>query len=498
MAKRFVAIWFMNVTVDWMLRCKPHLKDIPFVLAAPDHGRMLVKAVSATASVKGIRLEMTVADCRAILPQVQVMDELPAQAEKLLNALAEWCLRYTPAVAISLPNGLLLDASGCPHLWGGEEAYLNELLLRLKNFGYQVRGAMADTIGCAWAMAHFGQQGIVKSGEQQQALLPLPPAALRLETMALDRLAKLGLTRIQHISSMPRPALRVRFGELILIRLDQALGKRDEFIQPIKPIEPFQERLPSMEPIRTAKAIEIALNELLTRLCMRLIKEGKGLRTCIFKCYRVDGKIEEISIRTNRPSHHVAHLFGLLQLKIATITPAFGIELFILIAPVVEELQAGQDALWTMAGGHADPCIAELLDKLAGKAGMHAIHRYLPDEHYLPERSFKEAASLLEKPATNWRTDLPRPLHLLPQPETIEVSVPLPDYPPMLFRHKGVLHNIRKADGPERIEQEWWIEDGLYRDYYCVEDEAGARYWLFRKGSYDEVEPGWFLHGYFA
>jgi protein ImuB len=68
----------------------------------------------------------------------------------------------------------------------------------------------------------------------------------------------------------------------------------------------------------------------------------------------------------------------------------------------------------------------------------------------------------------------------------------------MLFRYKEEVHNIKKADGPERIEQEWWLEEGMYRDYYSVEDEKGARYWLFRSGAYDQGEPKWFIHGFFA
>ncbi|MDE3250318.1 MAG: DNA polymerase Y family protein, partial [Bacteroidota bacterium] len=74
-----------------------------------------------------------------------------------------------------------------------------------------------------------------------------------------------------------------------------------------------------------------------------------------------------------------------------------------------------------------------------------------------------------------------------------------PDYPPMLFRHRGKLHSIKKADGPERIEREWWIEEGVHRDYYSVEDETGQRYWIFRSGHYTaEKNNQWFLHGYFA
>ncbi len=90
-------------------------------------------------------------------------------------------------------------------------------------------------------------------------------------------------------------------------------------------------------------------------------------------------------------------------------------------------------------------------------------------------------------------------MHLLNPPQRIEVTAPIPDYPPMHFRWQGKLHTIEKADGPERIEQEWWIKDGPHRDYYAVEDEEGRRYWLFRSGHYSEDKsPKWFLHGFFA
>jgi protein ImuB len=142
--------------------------------------------------------------------------------------------------------------------------------------------------------------------------------------------------------------------------------------------------------------------------------------------------------------------------------------------------------------------LSELIDRFAGKFGANQIQRYLPDEHYWPERSVKPALSLDEKINTIWKVDRPRPLQLLQKPERIEVTAPIPDYPPMLFRYKGKLHKIIKADGPERIEQEWWLQQGQHRDYYYVEDEEGKRYWLFRSGHYADKSYQWFIHGFFA
>lgn len=500
MVKRFVTIWFRHLTTDWWAIRHPVLKNSPFVLSAPDHGRMIIVAANAAAQVQGIRTGMAVADARALLPSLQVKDDTPELAGKLLKALGEWAIRYSPVTAVDLPDGLILDVSGCAHLWGGERPYLKEILTRLRRAGYEVRAAMADTIGAAWAIARYGQiTALIESGDQFAALLPLPPAALRLETPILQRLHKLGLCQIAHFISMPRSVLRRRCGQALLQRIDQALGSEEEAIQPLHPIELYQERLPCLEPIVTATGIEIALMRLLEALCGRLVKEDKGLRSAILKGYRVDGKVEQIHIGTNRPSHNVTHLFKLFEIKIATIEPELGIELFILEAPKVEELSPLQESLWGGTGGLEDVEVAELLDKLAGKLGVNSIHRYLPDDHYWPERSLKLAASLEEKSTATWQIDRPRPIRLLTQPELIEVTAPIPDYPPMLFRYKGKLHKIKKADGPERIEREWWLEGGPHRDYYSVEDDEGQRYWLFRSGHYaEDSPPQWFIHGFFA
>ena len=186
-------------------------------------------------------------------------------------------------------------------------------------------------------------------------------------------------------------------------------------------------------------------------------------------------------------------------MKLEIIEPSLGIELFVLEATKVEDYTPAQQTFWKEAQGLNDKHLSELLDRISGKIGANSIHRYVPDEHYLPERSFKKAIALTEQPATGWKVDRPRPLKLLTPPEYIEVTAPIPDYPPMNFRYKNKLHTITRADGPERIEQEWWIQDGEHRDYYAVEDNEGCRYWLFRSGHYDEnKKPKWYLHGFFA
>ena len=164
----------------------------------------------------------------------------------------------------------------------------------------------------------------------------------------------------------------------------------------------------------------------------------------------------------------------------------------------MEAVVIHQEKLWSGKPGLADQGLAQLLDRLAGKIGPQAIRRYLPAAHYWPERSLRPAISLEEQAETYWQNTNPRPIEMLSRPEPVQVTAPIPGYPPMNFRYKDELHLVKKADGPERIEREWWLEKGEHRDYYILEDEKGRRYWVFRSGHCNEQRSEWFLHGFFA
>lgn len=500
MSSRFAAIWFPFLTTDWMTLRQPNLMEHPVVFAANSHGRKIITAVNPVAESLGIETDMVVADAEVFVPGLKVMDHREELAQKLLQAIGTWCIRFSPVVAADPPDGLMMDITGCTHLWGGENTYLTNIQRRLKNKGYTVRIAIADTSGAAWALSRFGKdRPIIESGGQRKALLALPPAALRLEPPILQKLRKLGLRRIGDLLGIPYPALRKRFGDSLLTRLRQALGEEKEFLFPIQLPIRYEERLPCLDPVRTATGIASALRQLLESLCQRLSQDGKGLRKAELICYRVDGHVVRIRTGTNRPSSSVEHLFELFELKISQIRPGLGIELFLLQAERVEPVVRRQEACWAENPGLEDRNLSELLDRLTGKTALCTIRRYFPAAHHWPDRSVQEAPLNGQKPAISWQDTKRRPVHLLPRPEPIKVSAPIPDYPPMLFHYKGKVHQVVKADGPERIEPEWWLEQGALRDYYCVEDEQGRRYWLFRLGHYAGTRaPQWFIHGFFA
>jgi len=500
MPKRYVSIWFRYLLTDRQVIRHPEFKEKLFVFAEPQRGRKVITAITVAGQRQGLSVGMTVADAKAAVPGIVVLDGKPGLNEKLLTKLAEWCHRYTPLVAVDPPDGLLLDATGCTHLKGGELEWLKDLTKRLKELGYNVRPGMADTIGAAWGVARWAKKGlIVAEGGHRNAIMGLPSSALRLNSDLLTKLDNVGLRTIESFIHMPKQVLQRRFGKQLVLRLFQALGNEDEFLLPIKEPSPHCERMAFLEPIRTRPVIEKHLHELLDKMCKRLYGEGKGLRTAMLTYYRIDGKSGSIEIGTNHPSQRTDHVFKLFTLKLDAVAPGLGIELFVLDVPKVEPTSDKQSNLWAEKPGADSEVVAELLDNISGRIGTDYVKLFLPKARYWPERAASPQQDIKKKAELGWRTDKPRPFQTLEPPEPVEAMALTPDYPPKFFVYRGKRHTIVAADGPERIEREWWDDEGGHRDYYVVEDEDGGRYWLFWSGHFDPARPQhWFIHGFFA
>ncbi|GAB3028145.1 DNA polymerase Y family protein [Niabella terrae] len=499
MGQRFVAVYFPQLLAEGKMRRQPRLKTQPFVMTVADHGRLRISAMSPGLSAAGIYRGMVLADARALVAGLESFEQPPTMALQLLRGLGNWAHLFTPLVALDHPDGLILDASGCAHLWGGESDYLQAIYRKLENFGYTARLAMADTMSAAWAMARYDSPNlkITDPGMHRTGLQHLRPAALGLSGSLTARLEKLGLKTLGDFMFMQRSVLRRRFGPEILEKLDQFLGLAVTPFVPLQPVVPYLIQLPCPEPVTTRKGIEMALKQLLEGMNRRLSSEDRGARQLLFRARRIDNDLQEIKIGTHWPSRDPQHLFKLFETHIGRLQPGLGFELFILSAQVTEKLQSGQEKLWHQ-GRISRQQLAGLLDRLTTKLGEGKVHRYLPAAHYLPELSYRKATGLEEVPAVAW-VQRPRPVRLLLRPEPIQVTAPIPDYPPMQFRYKGQLYDIRNAEGPERIEAAWWLAPGPHRDYYIVEDQTGARYWLYRLGHYNRPRARqWFLHGFFA
>jgi len=480
-------------------------EDPPFALLVSERGTRRLAAVDAAAAARGLSAGQKAADALALVPQLVTADHDPDADRRALESLCDWCVRFSPAVAVDGEDGLLLDITGTDHLWGGEAAMLADLLERLSRWGVPARGAIADTAGAAWALARFGrEQAVVPPGGQREALSRLPVAALRLDEAAQAQLPRLGLHRVGQLYALPRAQMAKRFGLSFTQRLDQALGAAGEALAFRRPASPWFERLAFFEPISAPEDLARVAADVLALICKRLEAQGRGAKRFEVVYHRLDGKAFAVPVGLARPGRDAVRLAKLVAPRLDVVDPGFGIDVITVHAFAVEALAQGQARI--DAELDAAEALAPLVDRLVNRLGEGRVWRPDPVESHVPERAVGRSAPLAgAASARPWNPDLPRPTRLLKRPEPIEVMAKLPDDPPLRFTWRGRHHRLRAAEGPERIGQEWWRGDfddtgpGKIRDYYRVEDEAGGRFWIYRQGLYgDDALPKWWLHGLFG
>lgn len=476
--------------------------------------------LNSAARACGLKLGDALADARARIPDLVIEEAVPDADQALLTALADWCDRYTPLVALDGADGLFLDVTGCPHLFGGEAALLADALDRLEAQGFAARGAIADTPGAAWAVARYGAGGCVPEGAQKQALAGLPLAALRLDAKAVDGLERVGLKTVGALFDRPRAPLAARFGAPCLERLDQALGYQGEPISPrlAAPLLMAERRF--FEPIGRVEDVEAVILGLAQRLAEALEARAEGGRAFELGLFRVDGAVQRIVVGTSRPLRTPKRVLALFAEKLkadeTVLDAGYGYDLVRL--GVLEAQESVPEQVSLAGGGQDEADLAGLIDRLGARLGLARVGRFLPGDRHLPEMqtAFVPAATVREE-ALAWcgeagaaaEAPLDRPLRLLEPAEPVEAVAMVPEGPPLRFRWRKALYQVRKSEGPERIAPPWWAgapetadrqQQALTRDYFRIEDDEGRRYWLYREGLYERETgaPRWYMHGLFA
>jgi protein ImuB len=471
-------------------------------------------AVDDAASRCGLHTGLALTQARAMHPALDAVPEDMAADAQLLDAIADWCLRYTPLVACDPPDGLLLDITGCAHLYGGEAALIADLSARLERAGLAFSIAVAGSIGAAYAAARTGAAGRHANGDERKLLTPLPLACLRLAPQTVASLARVGLKNVGDIIDLPRAPLTARFGGDVIRQLDRALALEDEPLTPRLPVAPYvaEQRFP--EPIAREEDVLAVAERLAQQLKLALERRGDGARRIELTLFRTDGAVRRIAAGTSRPIRDAAEIRALFTERLATLAdaldPGFGFDMARLSVLIAEPCAPEQIGI---GGGGDAKEMNRLVDRLSARLGSQRVRRLVAQDSHLPEIAAVSVPAQATGTDDGWaafrayRTEVelaPRPLRLLTKPEPIEAVAEVPDGPPLRFRWRRALHEVVFADGPERIEGAWWSEHGgPARDYFRVEDKSGLRFWLFRAGLYRDLSPGgapptWFVHGMFA
>jgi protein ImuB len=337
----------------------------------------------------GLRLGLPLADARAMHPGLAVAASDETADRRLLDAVADWCDRYTPLIGLDAPDGLILDITGCAHLFGGEAALCHDLLGRLADEGLHARIAVADTAGCAWGVARHGDAALVQPQRMRAALVPLPAAALRLAPETVEALAEVGLKQIDDLLDLPRAPLAARFGESLVRRIDQALGREDEPITPRLPLPSYVAEQRFADPIGLERDVLGTIARLAGQLCAAMERRQEGARLLQAALFRTDNKVYRIEVGTGAPLREASRIARLFADRLATIgedcDPGFGFDMVKLAALVTECTEPVQAALSGHGAPGDDAELWHLIDRLGARFGARRVTRLVPQDTHIPE-----------------------------------------------------------------------------------------------------------------
>ena len=550
-SRRILSLWFPRLAAEQQARREGVPLTGPLAIVADQQNAQVLSSLSVEAEAEGLRPGQALRDATAMCPTLVTRLANPVREAAFLAALRRWSSKFSPWVAEEAPAALVIDMTGCAHLFGGEQGLLDQVAADCADLGLTVHMGLADTVGAAWALARFAGQSsgmrrnrdaidqearatrsraakrrhwvkggalptpqaasaalhrVAPRGQTRTALAPLPLAALRLPPDVVAELTRLGVRRVDDLAGMPRAALARRFGRIVVQRLDQALGVEPEPVSPARQAHHFAVRLTLPEPIGLETDIVAAIDRLLPPFAKKLQDRGRGVRLLRLQCARADGSMQTLDMGLARPSNDPDRMRPLILLKLGDIDAGFGIDMVRLEARVSEPVHALQhkghldQANAVVARMTADTGIDDLIGRLGGRVGLEAITRQHPTSSNIPEKTATVLAAAWSEPAKgDWPAPpAPRPLVMF-RPEMVTADE-IPAVP-SLFRWRGRQLQTASATGPERISPEWWLDDPNWRsgvrDYWRVETTEGERLWLyFAHGG--TMSAGWFCQGEFA
>lgn len=431
-----------------------------------------------------IGLGSTLATANSILPALKHFNRDPAAEHERLNSLAQMAYRYTPKVSPAPPDSLLLEVRGSLRLFGGVQALADKLAADCRRFGHQQSLAVAATPLAALMLARAGtvRKGLVPSrGEEQPVrttLRGVPLVHSDLPPRDLERLANMGITRIDELLELPGRELGKRFGPALIDYLARLTGQKADPRAFIEPLERFDSSVHLLEPVRGKDALLFPMRRLATELARWLARRSFATRRLTWTVAPLTGTPVVLTVEFAQPRRDDQSFLTLSKLKLAgTDLPEEAMSVS-LRADFIAPFETARTDLWGMtAGNTATP--AELVDLLAAKLGSDAVRDLRVLDDHRPEYAWcaEQAGGRKAVRAIGSEPEMghSRPLWLLDPPKPVDAGL------------------FELVSGPERIETGWWSSLGLVRDYYVALSKRGARCWLYR-----EQNEKWYLHGYFS
>ncbi|MCK7543342.1 DNA polymerase Y family protein [Marinobacter bryozoorum] len=395
---------------------------------------------------------------------------------RILEQQAHWLYHHMDRITLYPPDGLLADAGSVKRLYGGLLPLRKALQEALAERQLDATLSTGPTPLAARLLARAGVDCFTDSHEEMTAhLATLPLTHTEFEGRTLQRLNRLGLTRLGQLQQLPPAELARRLAPETLAHIQRILGQRPDPQTSWQPPRDFRQRADFGLPVEKAQGLLFALQRTLAELENDLQWRQQGADTLLLTLYHYRQEPSRLRIRSTGPEHRAEAFLNLLRIRLEQYplqAPVEALEL-----RVTRFLDRHTASSADLLGETPDTGEAwhTLVSRLQARLGEQALTHLAPAADHRPERAWS-ARSLARRGRDPIPEHLPlRPLWLLPHPAPLQAA---PE---------------EWLGGPERISGGWWDGERVLRDYYIARLPEGQLAWIYR-----DNQQGWFVHGWFG
>lgn len=415
-----------------------------------------------------------------------------------LHRIAVWALQFTPRVAVVEGCAVVMEVSASLRLFKGVEALKDRVADEAPDLG---------VTGIGWAPTALGALALARCDDElddqafETVLDRLPLLALNAASLQLETLARAGINTLGQLRRLPRHATGRRFGDDLLIAVDQAYGLRPEAFDWESIPDEFLARfeLPARE--GNAQALMAYARPMLLQMCGWLAARHTGAEgfrlSWIYDSMKAKeaGPGDHIVIKSSSPMRDANHFTNLLSGHLAKVELLAQVGELRLEAVGVEPVTEESLSLFPQTTNAGEALMLALERAASRLGGNRVLQPYEVDEHRAEWATRWNPVAKRKNRSQEEVEPLPAPTFLLERPLKLTIRNERPFYQGRLI----------PVVGPERVEGGWWnrlpgvsaASQHVEREYWTVQSEIAGTLWIYSTRE-ETGEPAWYLHGTFS
>jgi protein ImuB len=507
MASRIACLTVADFAVAAIARANPELRERAFALLrtasairtalrrpqASYQPHSELTQVSALAREGGVRPGMTVANARALMPELIVMNPSPAAERAAADALCDVAESLSPVIEEGAPGCVWLDLTGVERFFrhsirtrdpqsysyaegGAEDEIAAELASRARRIGLEISVGIASGKEIAHMAAQCGGLRVIAPEREREFLNWMPLDLLGLEHEAqmpgLElTLKRLGIRRLGDLARLNSRAAISRLGPRGAELTRLARGECSPLIAR-RQAENFVEAVELEYGIEQLEALAFIMRGMLSRITERLAMRGLVAGDMMMVLGLAGHHNDSRRIAVGAPSNDVRSLLSLLSLNLEGSPPGAAVETVRLTVEPRASRPAQTDMF--LPPSPAPERLETAIAKIAALCGPERIGMFTAADSWRPEamrRGHFAPPSLTSEQSPNRANGgcIKMVIRAIRPAEELEVMCSR--FMPEFIRGKTICARVITAAGPWRRQGEWWTS--ISSEENAVETNGG-------------------------